>query len=137
MIGNRPARWLPVLAGLTFLLGACAGGEPPRAELGAADAAIQAAQRSGAGERAPVELNSARTKYQNATDAMRDEDYERAARLAREAEIDAQLAAAKAQAETSRAAARQVREGTTTLQRETAPQPVSPVQPAPRTAPIQ
>lgn len=126
-----------------LVLGACASGEPPRAELGAADAAIQAAQRSGAGERAPVELNNARTKYQNANAAMRDEDYDRAARLAREAEIDAQLAAAKAQAETSREAARQVRQDTTTLQRETTPaQPAAPAQAPPvsirpQTPPIQ
>jgi hypothetical protein len=116
-----------------LLLGACAGGEPPRAELGAADAAIQAAQRSGAGERAPVELNSARMKYQGATAAVRDEDYDRAARLAREAEIDAQLAAAKAQTQTSIDAARQVRQDATTLQRETAPVP--PASPAPAQSP--
>lgn len=133
-----------------LLLGACAGGEPPRAELGAADSAIQAAQRAGAGERAPVELNNARMKYQSANAALRDEEYDRAARLAREAEIDAQLAAAKAQAESSRAAARQVREDATTLQRETAPvpppasspstssmPPQSPISIRPQTAPAQ
>jgi hypothetical protein len=112
-----------------LLLGACAGGEPPRAELAAADAAIQAAQRSGAGERAPAELNTARMKYQSATAAVHDEDYERAARLAREAEIDAQLATAKAQAAQSRAAAEQVRRGAATLQRET-------TRPAPSGAPV-
>jgi hypothetical protein len=104
-----------------LLLTACASGEPPRAEMGAAEAAIQAAQRSGAAERAPVELNSARVKYDAANAAVRDEEYDRAARLAREAEIDAQLAAAKAQADASRAAAQQMREATTTLQREVAP----------------
>jgi len=122
--------WMAML-----VLGACAGGEPPRAELGAADSAIQAAQRSGAAERAPVELNNARMKYQSANAAVRDEDYDRAARLAREAEIDAQLAAAKAQAATSRDAARQVREDATTLQREATP--AAPVAPAPvRSPPI-
>ena len=121
-----------VAAGL--LLAACADGEPPRAELGAAESAIQAAQRSGAAERAPVELNNARVKYDAANAAVRDEEYDRAARLAREAEIDAQLAAAKAQAETSRAAARQVYESTTTLQREAAP-PVPMTQPGPAQAP--
>jgi hypothetical protein len=128
-----------------LLLGACAGGEPPRAEMGAADAAIVAAQNAGAAERAPVELNSARMKYQSATAAMNDEDYDRAARLAREAEIDAQLAAAKAQAESSRAAAEQVRRDATTLQRETAPAPSGAPGPAlapprsirPQTAPVQ
>jgi hypothetical protein len=130
------------MAGISLLLlTACGSGEPPRAELGAADAAIQAAQRSGAAERAPVELNNARVKYDAANVAVRDEEYDRAARLAREAEIDAQLAAAKAQAEASRTAARQVHEGTITLQRETAPlAPVPqgpPVTITPQTRPVQ
>lgn len=106
--------------GALVLLAACAG-EPPRAELGAADAAIQAAQHSGAGERAPVDLNNARMKYQSANVAVRDGDYDRAKRLASEAEIDAQLAGAKADAEASKAAAQQVHQDATTLQRETAP----------------
>jgi hypothetical protein len=104
-----------------LLLAACAGGEPPNAELGAADAAIQGAQSSGAAERAPVELNTARTKYQSANAAVKDKDYDRASQLAREAQIDAQLAAAKAQAESARAAAQQIRQDTTTLQREITP----------------
>lgn len=128
-----------------LLLGACASGEPPRAELGAADAAIQAAQRSGAGERAPVELNNARMKYQGANAAVRDEDYDRASRLAREAEIDAQLAGAKAQAQVSRDAAQQVRQDATTLQREASPVPPAALPPAqsppisirPQTIPVQ
>jgi hypothetical protein len=125
-----------------LLLTACGGGEVPRAELGAAESAIQAAQRSGAAERAPVELNNARVKYDAAHAAVRDEEYDRAARLAREAEIDAQLAGAKAQAEASRSAARQIREDATTLQRETAPAaPATPQSPpvsiTPQTRPVQ
>ncbi|HEX2113557.1 MAG TPA: DUF4398 domain-containing protein [Alphaproteobacteria bacterium] len=124
-----------------ILLAACASGEAPRAELGAAQAAIEAAQRSGAAERAPVELNNARVKYDAANAAVRDEEYDRAARLAREAEIDAQLAAAKAQAEASRTAARQVREDAATLQRETAPAAPAtqspPVSITPQTRPAQ
>lgn len=133
MVRIRSAYWQSATAAVVLLLlGACASGEPPRAELGAANDAIQAAQRSGAGEHAPVELNSARTKYQSANDAVRDEEYERAARLAREAGIDAELAAAKAQAETSRVAAEQIRQGTSTLQRETMPQ-TPPAQVVPQT----
>ena len=83
---------------IALLLGACTTAAPPRAELGAAGSAIAAAERSGAAERAPTELNSARMKYQGADAAMRGAEYDRAARLAREAEIDAQLATAKAEA---------------------------------------
>src|SRR5262245_54102020 len=107
-----------VAAGL--LLAACAVREPPPAELGAAGRAIDTAERSGAAERAPAELDSARMKYQGANAALRGAEYDRAARLAREAEIDAQLATAKAEAEAARdeaerAAARRSREDATAV----------------------
>lgn len=126
-----------MVTGALVLLAACAG-EPPRAELGAADSAIKAAQNSGAAERAPVDLNNARMKYQSANAAVRDGDYDRAKRLASEAEIDAQLAGAKAQAEASKAAAQQVHQGATTLRRETAPTSSAPpasLQPQTTTSP--
>lgn len=133
----------PIIAA-ALLLAACAPGEPPRAELGAASAAIDAAERSGAAERAPAELNSARMKYQGANTALRGAQYDRAARLAREAEIDAQLAAAKAEAEAaraeaSRAAARRTREdATAVLSEEASPAPIRAIarsRPIPLTAP--
>jgi hypothetical protein len=129
---------------IALLLAGCANSAPPRAELGAAGAAIDTAERSGAAERAPNELNSARMKYQGANAALRDADYDRAARLAREADIDAQLATAKAEAEAARdeatrTAARRTREDATAVQSEQAtPPPVGAVarsKPIPLTAP--
>jgi hypothetical protein len=118
------------------LLAACATGAPPRAEVGAAGTAIEAAERSGAAERAPAELNSARMKYQSANAAIREAEYDRAARLARESEIDAQLATAKAEAE----AAREAREEGTAVESEPPPQseasPAPPVRGVARSKPI-
>lgn len=126
------------IAAALLLLAACSGGEPPRAELGAADGAITRAERSGAAERAPAELNSARMKYQGANTAMHGAEYDRAARLAREAEIDADLAAAKADAEAARAeaeaAARRLREDATAVRSEEASPP--PVRAVARSRPI-
>lgn len=99
-------------------IAACASGEPPNAQLAASRTAISDAERAGAAERAPVELNSARTKLDRAQDAARRDRFEEAARLAREAEIDAQLASAKAQSSEAQAALTQVRQGINTLQQE-------------------
>ena len=121
-------RGLPIV--IALLLGACASGPPPQVELGAANTAIETAERSGAAERAPTELNNARMKYQGANAALRGAEYDRAARLAREAEIDAQLAAAKADADAARddaarAAARRSREdATAVLSEEATPAPI-------------
>jgi hypothetical protein len=139
------SRRIPVVVA-ALLLASCvaAPGEPPQAELAAAGAAIDTAERSGAAERAPAELNNARMKYQSANTAMRGAEYDRAKRLAREAEIDAQLAGAKADAEAARdeaarAAARRNREdATAVLSEPTASPPVPGVarsKPIPLTAP--
>lgn len=112
---------LPVLAFAVLTVAGCASGQPPRAELGGARASIATAERAGAAERAPVELNNARTKLQAAEDASRQENYRKAERLAEEANIDAQLATTKAQAASSEAALQEVNKGITTLRSETAP----------------
>lgn len=114
-----PIRWVLAFAFLT--LAGCATGQPPRAELGAAQTSLATAERAGAAEHAPVELNSARRKLQAAQDAVRDEEYQKAERLASEANIDAQLATAKSQAAASETALNQVHQDMTTLRSETAP----------------
>jgi hypothetical protein len=107
----------PVIAASILILSACAG-TPPKAELGAAEAAVSEADRAGAATRAPVELNNARTKLQRAQDAASRNRHEEAARLAREAEADAQLASAKSQSAAANAALTQIRQGTSTMQEE-------------------
>ena len=69
-------------------------------------------------DRAPVELNNARTKLQRAQDAASRSRHEEAARLAREAEADAQLASAKSQSAAANSAVTQIRQTTSTLQEE-------------------
>ncbi|HEX6980258.1 MAG TPA: DUF4398 domain-containing protein [Alphaproteobacteria bacterium] len=101
-----------------LLLAGCASGEPPTAQLSTARAAIEDAERNDAAQRAPVELNGAREKLSRAEAATRQEEYEQAARLAREAEVDAQLASSKSNSAAAKAALQQVREGIGTLQQE-------------------
>jgi hypothetical protein len=96
---------------------ACAG-TPPKAELGAAEAAVSEADHAGAATRAPVELNNARIKLQRVQDAASRNRQEEAARLAREAEADAQLASAKSQSAAANAALTQIRQSTSTMQEE-------------------
>lgn len=128
---------LAALASLV-VVASCSSGPPPNAQLGAGRAAINDAERAGAAERAPVELNTARTKLEQAQDAARRGRNEEAARLAREAEIDAQLAGARAQSASTQAALDQVRRGIGTLQNElqsTTPRSVAPLGTAPTTTP--
>lgn len=98
---------------------ACTG---RRNTIGGADRHFRC-ERFGAGERAPVELSSARRKLQEAREADRAGRHDEAERLAREAQVDAQLASMKAQSSAAQTALTQVREGITTLQGETQRQP--------------
>jgi Domain of unknown function (DUF4398) len=114
---SGPATW-PAIAASILILSACASGTAPKAELGAAEAAVAEADRAGAAARAPVELNNARSKLQRAQDAASRNKHDEAARLAREAEVDAQLASAKSQSAAANTALTQIRQGTSTLQEE-------------------
>ncbi|MGQ9364712.1 DUF4398 domain-containing protein [Azospirillum sp. ST 5-10] len=91
---------------LSLGLAACAGGPPPpTAEMGAAEQAIDTAERAGALEHAPVELQSARDKLAAADAAMRDDERGEARRLAEQARADAELAAVRAEQAAAREAA--------------------------------
>ncbi|WP_448190304.1 DUF4398 domain-containing protein [Azospirillum sp. sgz301742] len=90
---------------LSFGLVACVNDvPPPTAQLGASSQAILTAERAGAAQYAPVELQSARVKLAAADAAMRADDRVAARRLAEEAQSDAYYAAAKAQAAAQQAA---------------------------------
>jgi hypothetical protein len=81
----------------TLLLAACAApAVPPDDALAAAMAAIEDAQRAGAAEYAPAELNEARDKLAEAHTAVQRKDFDFAKRLAEATEIDARLAQARA-----------------------------------------
>lgn len=91
-----------------LLLAACSSVPPPTEQLAVSRAAIESAQTAGAPEFAAADLAQARSKFERAQAAMRDEDYLRARRLAEEAAVDAQLAQARAGSVRAQTAAAQV-----------------------------
>ena len=107
------------LAGV--LVAGCATAAPRTTEpLVQARAAIEQAERAGAGEYAPEFLNAARAKLARADeDARTSGKVGHADRLADEAQADAQLAAARARAKKAELAASEVAKGVDALKVET------------------
>jgi Domain of unknown function (DUF4398) len=103
-----------------ILLVACAS-EPPPPQLAVAASTLSDAERAGAVQYAPVELNRARDELARAKDAMHDGKSQEARRLADEAEADAKLAAVKTQAAQADQAASTVRQDQMVLRNETVP----------------
>lgn len=87
------------LLALSLTIAACANAPPPNAELALARSTISDAERIGATERAPMELNQARQRLALAEQAVRDNKIDQARMLAVEAEADARLARATSEAE--------------------------------------
>lgn len=89
---------------IVFFASACATTQPPPTlELKDSRAALRQAEQVGAREYAPLELRTAEKKLEEAQLASSKGDHERAARLAEQAVVDAELAqitalSAKAQA---------------------------------------
>lgn len=81
----------------TLALAGCAG-DPPTTQLAVASQALNAAETAGATEFAPVEMQSARQKLNDAEKADFEKDYKKAKNLAEQAEWDARVAERKAQA---------------------------------------
>ena len=81
-----------------LLVAGCATVPPPNEQVAVAKAAIANAVSAGATATAPAELQAAREKLDQANQAMTAKDYAHARVLAEQAEVDAQLAAAKARA---------------------------------------
>lgn len=98
----------PLLSGVLGI-SACAPVQPPHASLSQADLAIRQASESNASQYAPMELQSAREKLAEARIAFDARQYERAHRLAEQALVDAQTAEARAEVESSRQTARDLR----------------------------
>jgi Domain of unknown function (DUF4398) len=128
--GNNVAHGrITFVAGLAcVVLAACAAApERPAAELSRAQALVQTAEQQGAQEFAGAELERARGKLTQA-EALADEgEGEQSLRLAQQAAIDAEVAAAKAAAGKSRKAADELDRSIETLRNEAArSQPPSP-----------
>lgn len=90
----------------------------PTAQLAASRTAVDQARMSGAPESASTEYNTARDKLARAEAAFEAQDYTAATRLAREAEVDAQLAQARAQSMRSQHALAEIEESIRALQGE-------------------
>ena len=96
--GGRALRALITagLAGILMLVGACASTPPaPESALDAARVAISNAEKADAGRFAGAELGEARDKLALADTATRDENMVVAERLARESQVQAELASAR------------------------------------------
>jgi Tfp pilus assembly protein PilF len=99
----------PLLAvAATLALAACAGDPPPTDTLARADLAVSRAEQSPA-QVSAGDLKLARDKLEQAKVAMAKEDYVTARRLSAEAEVDAQLAEAKAQDQSTQATLGQIK----------------------------
>lgn len=96
---KNPKSLLFALAASSVLTLAGCSGNPPTAQMAVANQALNAAETAGATEFAPVEMQSARQKLNDAEKAEFKKDYKKAQALAEQAEWDARVAERKAQAE--------------------------------------
>lgn len=96
----------------------CASTPPPTSQLATAQQAVNSADSARSAEYAPVELRNAREKLLQAEQANLEEDYERARRLAEQAEWDARVAERTAQAEKAKRGLKLAEEGTQELREE-------------------
>lgn len=112
-----------MLAAVPMALCACAyqRSDEVTAQMARTEAVLQQAESSGAREVALGDLQHARDKLSDARaayDKKSKSGDEQALRLAREAEVDAKYAAAKAQADRQQGAAREVQQGVEALRNE-------------------
>ncbi|MHA6204617.1 DUF4398 domain-containing protein [Dyella soli] len=88
---------------LMLALSGCASTPPPDGIMNQAQVQLQAARDADAADYAPVDLDFAQNKFQQAQGAMANRKYDDAALLADEARADAELARAKARLGAARA----------------------------------
>ena len=91
-----------ITATLALMLAACASRPPSESLFSNARGAIEMAERAGAAEHAPVELRFAREKLRAANTLVDTGDHQEAEWRLAEAEINAELALAKARAAKAR-----------------------------------
>lgn len=98
----RALPWLP-LAAVVALVSACASIPPPTGIMSRAQANLKAAERAGAADADPVDLEFARGKYQQAQQALAAGKNDAAADRAQESLADSGLALTKARLASLRA----------------------------------
>ena len=92
----RPSLW--VAAWLIAVSGCSMLNKPPTETLAKAESSIRSAREARADEVAATDFRSAREKLERAKRALADQKYDQARRLAESAQVDAELAEAKAEA---------------------------------------
>jgi hypothetical protein len=83
--------------GSALVLTGCAG-NPPTEQMAVTQSAVNEAVSGGGNQYAPLETKSAQDKWTQAQTALSEENYEKAKKLAEQAEWDARLATRKTQA---------------------------------------
>lgn len=127
------------LCATAFGIVACASAPMPVDKLAVAKSSLERAEQAQAAQFAQVELSSARNKYAAAQAAADKKDAEVAARLADQADVDAQLAESTARAKQQQQLVTEMDAGMRDLRNETlrrantgaapqAPQPTTPPQ---------
>ena len=86
------AAWLIAVSGCSVIK------KPPAETLANAESSMRSAREARADELAPGDWRSAREKLERAKRAMADRNYDQARRLAESAQVEAELAEAKAEA---------------------------------------
>ena len=114
----KSAASLGSVGALIIGLGACSSVQPPREQIATAELALREARSTTAPQHAPLELRLATEKLEKAKNAMREEDYVLARRLAEQALVDAQLAQSKAHSAEAQQSAAQLRRGIENLRQE-------------------
>jgi len=97
---------------------ACASAPKPEAELARARTLVEQAEQSGAQRYAAADLDQARGKLQQADAASKEGKNDEARRLAVEAGVDAQLAAARTSSGEAKKSADEVQRSVETLRQE-------------------
>jgi len=100
---------------ITLFISACSSIPKPVGELASAKAQIETAETNDANHLAPVELDRAKTKLNEAEKASDEKNYATAKRLADESLSDGKLAAAKASAARAQKSAQDMRDTMQTM----------------------
>jgi hypothetical protein len=112
--GIRNAFWCVIAFGIV----ACASAPMPVDKLAVARSSVERAEQAQAAQFAQVELTTARNKLNAAQAAADDRDADTAARLADQADVDAQLAEATARAKQQEQLVSEMDEGLRDLRNE-------------------
>jgi hypothetical protein len=114
-------QWYRTMSGIGFaavVMAGCASVPPPTEQIAVSKQAVSNAINAGGNEFASAEMRAAQDKLDRAIQSMTAEDYKNAKLLAEQAQVDAQLATAKARSAKAQKAAATVQEGREVLRQE-------------------